>query len=242
MKPFKSPEIDLLPDESIDDFMGGRLRLIQSKKGYRSSIDAILLSDFVTVKKDDIITDLGTGCGIIPLILLLTRSVKFALGLEIQAELASQASRNIILNGVSKKMSVVLGDIRNPPTKESFSNVVVCNPPYRKRDSGRINPDHQRAIARHEMFVSLDDILNCAKRVLKAKGRIAMIYPAERLADLFIKMRSIDLEPKRLRIIYPGMESNAKLALLEASLEGRRGLKILPPLIGQGEYSIPGQV
>lgn len=241
MKTFKSPEIELRPGESIDDFMGGRLRLIQSKRGYRSSIDAILLSDFVTVKNDDIITDLGTGCGIIPLILLLTRPVRFAVGMEIQAELANQASRNIILNGVSGKMSVILGDIKKPPIKESFSNVVVCNPPYRKRNSGRINPDRQKAIARHELFASIDDILNCSKRILRAKGRIALIYPAERLADLFIKMKSLNLEPKRLRMLYPRMESDAKLVLLEASMGGRSGLKILPPLMGQGEYSTPGQ-
>ncbi len=239
MKPFKSHETELLPDESIDNFLEGRLSLIQSKRGYRSSIDAILLSDFVTVKKDDIITDLGTGCGIIPLILLLTRPVKFAVGLEIQEKLAFQACRNIILNGFSEKMKVILGDIRTPPFTESFSNVVVCNPPYRKMDSGRINPNQQKAVARHELYASLDDILSCAGRILTPKGRIAMIYPAERLTDLFVRMRSMNMEPKRMRIIYPRIESDAKLALLEALKGGRSGLKILPPLIGQGDYSIP---
>ncbi len=234
------PEPELLSDEAIDGFMNGRLRLIQSRRGYRASIDAILLSDFVTVKKGEIIADLGTGCGIIPLLLLSNRPAKFAVGIEIQPELAYQAVRNVKLNDFSDKMAVIQGDFRSPPLAESFADVVVCNPPYRKVDSGRINPDQQRAVARHELSASLEDILDCGRRILKPKGRIAVIYPAERMTDLLVGMRSRNLEPKRLRVIYPGMESNAKLVLLEALSGGRSGLTLLPPLIGQGEYSIPG--
>jgi tRNA1(Val) A37 N6-methylase TrmN6 len=138
-------------------------------------------------------------------------------------------------------MSVIMGDIRNPPLSASCADVVVCNPPYRRKDSGRVNPDQQRAIARHEILASLDDILDTTKRILKPKGRLAMIYTAERLNDLIIRMRSLDMEPKRLRIIYPGMESEAKLAMVEAFLGGKPGLKILPPLLDQGEYSIEGR-
>jgi len=217
--------------------MGGRLRLIQSKRGYRFSIDAILLSEFVTIKEGDTVVDLGIGCGIIPLVLLLTKPVGYALGLEIQRELALQTSRNSILNGFSGKMGVIIGDIRNPPLAPSSAEVVVCNPPYRKRASGRINPDQQRAIARHEILASLDDILKGARHILRDRGRIAMIYPAERLADLMAKMRAHGLEPKRARIVYPGMESDAKLVLIEASLGGREGMRILPPLMEQGEYT-----
>jgi tRNA1Val (adenine37-N6)-methyltransferase len=237
MKQSNLPDIDLFPGESIDEFMGGRLRLIQSKRGYRFSIDAILLSEFVTIKEGDTVVDLGIGCGIIPLVLLLTKPVGYALGLEIQRELALQTSRNSILNGFSGKMGVIIGDIRNPPLAPSSAEVVVCNPPYRKRASGRINPDQQRAIARHEILASLDDILKGARHILRDRGRIAMIYPAERLADLMAKMRAHGLEPKRARIVYPGMESDAKLVLIEASLGGREGMRILPPLMEQGEYT-----
>jgi len=238
MKLSKFPEIILRPDESIDDFMDGRLRFIQSRNGYRFSIDAILLSEFVTIKKGDMVIDLGIGCGVIPLVLLLTKPIGYALGLEIQAELADQTARNAMLNGFSHKMGVILGDIKHPPLAPSSADVVICNPPYRKKDSGRINPDQQRAIARHEILASLDDILHSAKRLLRAKGRLAMIYPAERLADLMVRMREFDLEPKRIRIIYPSLDSEAKLALIEASMGGRPGLKILPPLMDQGDYSI----
>ncbi|UCB48057.1 MAG: methyltransferase domain-containing protein [Deltaproteobacteria bacterium] len=238
MRSSKSPNVELLPDESIDEFMDGRLKLIQSKTGYRFSIDAILLSQFVTIKQGDRVVDLGTGCGIIPLILLLTKSVGYTFGLEIQKNLVDQAARNTVLNGFERKMGVILGDIKHPPYPPSSADVVTCNPPYRPKNSGRINPDLQRAIARHEMLASLDDILMAASRILRAKGRLAMIYPAVRLVEVLIRMKGFNLEPKRLRIVYPGMESEAKLALIEASLGGRKGLKVLPPLFDQGEFSI----
>ena len=238
MKPSKSHKIDLFPDESIDEFMDGRLKLIQSRTGYRFSIDAVLLSEFVSIKKGDKVVDLGTGCGIIPLVLLLNRPVGYVFGLEIQEGLALQTNRNALLNGFSRKIGVIRGDIRHPPMTPASVDVVVCNPPYRKKDSGRVNPDQQRAIARHEILASLEDILNAARQILRTEGRLAMIYPAERLADLMVKMRQYGMEPKRVRIIFPGMESEAKLAMVEATLGGRSGLKILPPLIDQGDYSI----
>jgi tRNA1Val (adenine37-N6)-methyltransferase len=241
MKPSTSHDIELLTDESIDDFMNGRLRLIQSRTGYRFSIDAVLLSEFVTIKRGDDVVDLGSGCGIIPLMLLLKKPVGRVYALEIQWELAFQTARNASLNDLSKRMGVVMGDIRNPPLSALCTDVVVCNPPYRSRKSGRINPDRQRAIARHEILASLDDILMATKGMLRPGGRLAMIYPAERLSDLMIKMRGFDMEPKRLRIIYPGMDSEAKLVLIEASLGGKAGLKVLPPLVGQGAYATGGQ-
>lgn len=238
MKSLRSPDVRLLPDESIDEFMDGRLKLIQSRTGYRFSVDAILLSQFVTIRRGDRVVDFGTGCGIIPLVLLLTRPVAYAFGLEIQMDLADQATRNTKLNGYEHKMGIILGDIRDTPLAQSSTDVVTCNPPYRPKNSGRINPDLQRAIARHEMLTSLDDILNAASRILRAKGRLAMIYPAVRLVDVLVRMRGFNLEPKRVRILYPGMESEAKLALIEAALGGRRGLKLLPPLFDQGDFSI----
>ncbi len=238
MKSSRSPEIKLRPNESIDDFMEGRLKLIQSGAGYRFSMDAILLSEFVTIKRGDTLVDLGTGCGIIPLVLILTRPIGHAVGLEIQFDLVDQAARNIILNGFERKMGVVRGDIKHPPIAPSSADVVVCNPPYRQKNSGRINPDSQRAIARHEILASLNDILNAARQILRANGRLYMIYPAVRLVDLLVRMRGFDLEPKKIRIVYSGLQTEAKLALVEASLGGREGLKILPPLIDQGNFSI----
>ena len=240
MKSSRSTEIIVRPGERIDCFMDGRLKLIQSKDGYRFSIDAILLAEFVTIRQGDVVVDLGTGCGVIPLILLLTKYVGYAFGLEIQEELAGQAARNVLLNGFDDKMRVVLGDIKNPPIAEESADVVICNPPYRQVKSGRINPDPRRAIARHEIMVSIDDILRAARSVLRKKGRLALIYSSVRLADILVRMRRFNLEPKKIQIIYPDLNSGAKLVLVEAILGGRPGLKICPPIIGQGNWENQG--
>lgn len=238
MKESSSSRVPLKPVESLDEFMEGRLRLIQSKRGYRFSIDAVLLSQFVTVKEGDRVVDLGTGCGIVPLLLLLTRPVSFAVGIEIQQELADQAARNALLNGFNRRMGVILGDLRHAPLSPCSADVVVCNPPYRQVRTGRINPDPQRAVARHEMLASLEDILRAAGTLLRPKGRLAVIYPAARLADTLVRMRGFNLEPKRIRLVYPGLQSEAKLVLVEALLGGRPGVKVLPPLLEQGDFSI----
>ena len=238
MKSSNSRDLLLKTDESLDEFMGGRLRLIQSKKGYRFSIDAVLLSQFVTVKPGDTVVDLGTGCGIIGLVLLLTRTVGSVLGLEIQPYLADLAVRNAVLNGFQNRMRVIVGDIRHPPLAPGKADLVVCNPPYRTSLSGRINPDSEKAIARHEIMVSLGEIIRAGSVILRPKGRLAIIYPAVRLVDSLSEMRSIGLEPKRMRVIYPQMDAEAKLVLIEASLKGRGGLKLLSPIINQGDFSI----
>jgi tRNA1(Val) A37 N6-methylase TrmN6 len=240
MKSSRSTEIIVRPGERIDCFMDGRLKLIQSKDGYRFSIDAILLAEFVTIRQGDVVVDLGTGCGVIPLILLLTKLVGYAFGLEIQEELAGQAARNVLLNGFDDKMRVVLGDIKNPPIAEESADVVICNPPYRQVKSGRINPDPRRAIARHEIMASIDDILRAARSVLRKKGRLAVIYSSVRLADILVRMRRFNLEPKKIQIIYPDLNSGAKLVLVEAILGGRPGLKISPPIVGQGNWENQG--
>ena len=238
MKSSNLSKVKLGPNEHMDLFLEGRLKLIQSREGYRFSIDAILLSEFVTIRPGDIVVDFGTGCGVMPLILLVTKPVGYAVGLEIQAELASQAARNARLNGLDKKMKVVLGDIKNPPLAEQSADVIICNPPYRQVKNGRINPDVRKAIARHEILASIDDILRAAKRVLKKKGRLALIYPSVRLVDILVAMRRFELEPKIIQINHPNLESGAKLALIEATLRGRPGLEIRAPILGQGNFSI----
>ena len=233
----QSPRIK--PHERIDPFLDGRLRIIQSRRGYRFSVDALHLAGFVRVGEEDRVADLGTGCGIIPLMLLTTRSVGQVVGLEIQEELASQAARNARLNGCSERMCVVRGDLRRPPFGARTFDVVVCNPPYRKAESGRINPDPERAIARHEILASLGGILSAARWLLRGKGRLATIYPAERLTDLLARMRGIGLEPKRVQTVHPNLASPAKLVLVEGVCDGRPGARVLPPIADQGDYTIP---
>jgi tRNA1Val (adenine37-N6)-methyltransferase len=238
MNSFRPPNTDVLPGERLDLFMGGRLKLIQSSDGYRFSIDAVMLAEFVTIKPEDIVIDLGTGCGIIPLILLYKKNIKHVTGLEIQGELASQAMRNARLNDFRDRMDVITGDIKALPLREKIADVVICNPPYRGVRSGRINPDPRRAIARHELLATTEDILAAAHGLLKKKGRLALVYPSVRLADILSSMRKQNLEPKRLRVNYPNEGTGAKLVLVEAVLRGKPGLHVEPPLFGQGEYSI----
>jgi len=238
MKSSRSHEVNLRPDETLDEFLAGRLRLIQSERGYRFSIDAILLAQFVTVKPRDVVVDLGAGCGIISLLLLLEKPAGYVIALEIQKSLADQAVRNAALNGVTDRMGVLLADLRQAPLRKSIADVVVCNPPFRRPGSGRVNPDLQRAIARHEIMASLNDILSAASSVLKPKGRVAVIYPAGRLVDLLVRMRAFDFEPKRMQVVYPSMEEESKLVLVEGARGGKAGVKVLPPLMDQGDFSI----
>ncbi len=212
--------------------------MIQSAKGYRFSMDAVLLSQFVTIRPGDSVVDLGAGCGVIALMLLRTTGAARVICLEIQPALADRAFRNGVLNELEERMSVILGDIRHPPLAPSIADVVVCNPPYRAPRSGKTNPHPEKAIARHEIMASLNDVLCAASRVIKPRGRITMVYPAVRLAELLVKMRSFDFEPKKMRINYPHMGGEAKLVFIEAIRGGKAGLRILPPLLEQGGDSI----
>ena len=226
-------DILIREDEAIDLFMSGRLSVIQSVTGYRFSMDAVHLALFVKTKAEDTVIDLGTGCGIIPMIILKTREIHEIWGLEIQEQLASQAARNAKINNLQNKMKIIRGDIRRLPFRRECADILTCNPPYRKKQDGRINPDHRKAIARHEILASMSDIFDAAKYLLKKGGKLILIYPSEKLTDLFNSLRQKRLEPKRIRINYPSMHNNAKLVLVEAVLDGNPGLTIEPPLLGQ---------
>ena len=228
----------LKKDEQIDSFLDGELRIIQSRRGYRFSVDALLLAEFVSITPDDVVVDLGAGCGIISLLLAKKRQAAYIIGLELQEELAAQARRNAVLNEFAERIAIIQGDLRALPLAPRCADVVVCNPPYRKSRSGRINPDPRKAIARHEIAMTLIDILAAGKTLLRSGGKLALIYPANRLTEAFSRMRSQDLEPKRLQIIFPDSASHAKLAMIEGRLGGKSGLTILPPIFGQGRFSI----
>jgi tRNA1Val (adenine37-N6)-methyltransferase len=218
--------------ENLDDIAGGRLKVLQKAKGYRFSLDALLLSHFVGLQSGELVLELGTGSGVISLILArLWEGVKIT-GIDILEVLVEMAGRSVALNGLGEKIEVLAGDvrgIRNIFLPRSF-DVVVANPPYRKADSGRINPVKEKALARHEITGTVGDFLQAAGYVLKPAGRVYMIYPAARTAELICSLRNAGVEPKRLRVIYSDEKSSGKLILVEGVKEGGEEMEVLPPL------------
>jgi tRNA1Val (adenine37-N6)-methyltransferase len=229
-------------DESLDAFFGGRITLYQSRTGYRFSLDALLLAHFVTVKTDARIVDLGTGNGVIPLALASLYPSIEVTGIELQPRMVERARRNIAQNELQSRIQIVQGDVRNPNQSAGGGgfDAAVCNPPYRKSTSGRLSVNHERQMARHEIAGALDEFVRAGAFLLRAKGSLAMVYPAVRSVDLLTAMRHAGVEPKRLRIVHSFRGAKASLVLVEAIKGGRSGLAVLPPLIvyrGDKTYS-----
>lgn len=230
------------PDETEDTFFNGRLRVFQHREGYRFSIDAVLLAAFSSPKPADRIVDMGTGCGIMPLIIGSRHPETRIVGVEIQPDLAELARWNVEVNGFHERITIIQDDMRQLSSKTVSGPVdlVICNPPYRKSRSGRINPHSERAVARHEILMSLPDMTAAASRILAISGRIAVIYPVERITDLLIHLRSVNIEPKRIQTVHSHIQDSARLVLVSGVKEGRPGAAVLEPLVifqPDGSYS-----
>jgi len=227
--------MNLLPsaDETLEPFFNGRLHIIQKKKGYRFSVDPILLSQFVKIRKNERVIDLGTGCGVLLLLLSWNTNARSFVGVEIQKGLAECAKKNVALNHLEDRISILKQDFRKlrtvfPPG--SF-DVALSNPPYRKYQTGRVNPSTEKAIARHEIKGNLEDLISIASYLLPPKGRCYLIFPALRTVDLFAKLRDGKLEPKRIQFVYPRIGEEAKFVLAESLKASGVELKIMRPLI-----------
>jgi tRNA1Val (adenine37-N6)-methyltransferase len=218
-------------EETLDTLFGGRLKILQKKRGYRFSIDALLLAHFTEPGPDDRVVELGTGCGIVPLILIFRKKVKGITGVEIQPSLADLARRNAVLNRCSSRFRVWEEDLRrlDQRAKRKSFDLVLTNPPYRRVGSGRVNPRTEKAVARHELQTTLEELLRSAHYLLRNKGRLAMIYPAPRVADLMRGLSKYRLEPKRVQFVHSHEGDEARLVLVEALKEGHAQVKILPP-------------
>lgn len=226
-----------MDDYTEDTFFNGRVTVKQPREGYRYSIDAVILAGHVRPRPEDRIVDLGTGCGIIPLILGFRYPGIKLYGVEIQKELADIARANVATNRLEKSVDILPVDMRilKISTLSGPVDVVVSNPPFHRISSGRINPDSQRAIARHELKVTLEDVLRAADRVLRTAGKFVCIYGSDRLVDLFARMRSCHIEPKFMRLIHSKAGTDARLALVEGVKQGNSGLIAGPPLFIYGE-------
>lgn len=218
---------------TTDAFFNGKLTVLQPRDGYRFSIDAILLAAAHEPKSGQKIVDLGTGCGIIPLILAHRHPDLRIFGVEMQPDLADLACSNVERNRMADRIRILQTDMRMlaPGQIDGPADLVVSNPPYRKAESGRINPNTQRAIARHEIHLTLEQLLQTVRRILRTGGRFLTIYPAERAVDLLDLMRDNDLEPKRMTAIHSRRSESAKLILVHGIMHGNPGLIIDPPLV-----------
>jgi tRNA1Val (adenine37-N6)-methyltransferase len=228
-------DLSLFPSggETLDTLFGGQIRVVQARDGYRFSIDAVLVAGFVWLKGGERIVDLGTGVGIIPLILGKRRAnVEQIVGVELQEELTALARRNVLENGLEGLITIYQGDIKG--LRDVFApacfDVVVTNPPYYRVASGRINPRSQKAVARHEVTGTIDNIVHAARYLLTERGRMFVVYPAQRSVALLNKLRDAALEPKRIRWVHSREGEGAKFILTEAQKGGGEGVEVLPPL------------
>lgn len=227
---------------TTDTFFNGRLIVKQPRTGYRYSIDAVILASHVHPQPTDRILDLGTGCGIIPLIIGFRHPGVKLYGVEIQHDLAEIAQGNIAANNLENRVIILPVDMKTlkPSSLSDPMDLVVSNPPFYRIASGRINPDSQRAIARHELRVTLEDVLKAAEGVLRTGGKFVCIYGSDRLVDLFAQMRSCQIEPKFVRLIHSKAGTEARLVLVEGVKGGGGGLTVGAPLFiyrGDGIYT-----
>ncbi len=228
--------------ETVDELRRHGLRVIQRRDGYRFSLDPLLLCDFAGVRAGDRVADLGTGCGVIPMVLARKADGVKVVGVEAQEEMADLARRNLLLNGLEERITILHEDVVNLKKRclVSSFDLVVSNPPYRRRGTGRVSPKSGRDAARHESTAGLLDFLAAAKYLVKPTGRICFIYHPIRLPELFAEAARLKLAPMRLRMVHGTAAAGARMVLVEFVM-GRRGdLVVLPPLIvyaDGGEYT-----
>jgi tRNA1Val (adenine37-N6)-methyltransferase len=236
-------------EETLDDLLGGRLKVLQKKKGYRFSLDSILLAHFARIRPDSRFVELGLGSGVISLILCY-RTGCAAAGLELQEQLADMAARSFRMNRLDHLMEIIRCDLRE--IKKAMPaggfDAVVFNPPYRRKGSGRISPNSEKALARHELSGTLADFVAAAEYLAAKAGSVFTVYPATRGVELISRFRNAGIEPKRMRMVHSTERSAAEFILLEAVKGGGEELEIMPPLFvykgrgegqgeGRGEYT-----
>lgn len=223
----------LLPGERIDDLQFANLRVIQSPDAFCFGMDAVLLADFARARPGNRCCDLGTGTGILPLLIYGREpSVTFD-AVEIQLEAAERAQRSVRLNDLEGRIAVHSGDIRQIRAllPHAAYDLVVCNPPYSPENASLPSPKDGIRHARQEGACTLSDVAAAAKWLLKHHGRLCLMLPSQRLPEAFDTLRQHRLEPKRLRFSHPRADRPAKLAFIEAVLYARPGLSVEPPLI-----------
>lgn len=234
-----NPLEGLLENERIDDLQRNGLKIIQKTDGFCFGMDAVLLSGFTHVKRGEKVLDMGTGTGIIPLLLSAKTQGEHFTALEIQKEIAEMAARSVAMNHLEDKIEIVNGDIKEASRifgGASF-DVVTTNPPYMNDAHGLKNPTEVKAISRHEVLCTLDDVVREGAKVLKSGGRMYMVHRPHRLIEIITAMKQYKLEPKRMCMVHPFKDKEANMVLIEAVKGGGSWLKMEAPII---VYKEPG--
>lgn len=235
--------MELKINERIDDLEYKGLKIIQNSKKFCFGIDSVILSDFAkNIKSGSTVLDLGTGTGIISILLCGKTNLKEIIGIEIQQDMCEMANRSIILNNLQNKFKIINDDIKNINKIFLGKNidVIVTNPPYKKENSGLKSENESQRIARHEVKCNLEDIIRNSANVLKDKGEFYMVHKPERLADITQNLRKYKLEPKIIKFVYSKINEDAKLVLIKAVKHANSFLKVEKPLIiynDKGEYT-----
>ena len=230
----------LLPGERLDDLERNGYKIIQHKDKFCFGMDAVLLSGFAKVNEGERVLDLGTGTGIIPILLEVKTDGQHFTGLEIQEESADMARRSVLYNGLQEKVDIVTGDIKEASRifqKASF-DVVTSNPPYMNDAHGLKNPELPKAIARHEVLCTLEDVVREAALLLKPGGRFYMVHRPHRLVEIINVCTQYKLEPKRIKMVHPYLDKEANMVLIEAVRGGKSMVKMEAPII---VYQEPGK-
>jgi tRNA1(Val) A37 N6-methylase TrmN6 len=215
---------------TVDTLLRGRVKLIQPARGFRASVDPVLLSGFVALPVGRFL-DLGCGTGAVAFLLLARDPDARGVGIELQPRLAALASDAVAENGFSERFEVVVGDVRRPALPAASFDLVVANPPFQPRGQGELPPDEERSIAHHEVALTLCDWLEAAARLVRPEGRVAAVFAASRVAELLLALAERGLCPVRLRPVYPRPGTQATRVLIEARrLAGPRPLQLEPPL------------
>ena len=226
--------------ERIDDLGIKGYRIIQKEQGFCFGMDAVLLSDFASVRDGGRVLDLGTGTGILPILMEAKTKASYLAGLEIQSEMAKMARRSVQLNHLESKIEIVEGDIKEASaifSHDSF-DVITSNPPYMIGQHGLVNPSDTKAVARHEILCTFSDISDAAKKLLKNRGKLFLVHRSFRLAEILNQLSKDGLEPKRIRFVHPYQEKESNIFLLEAVKGGKSRMVIEPPLV---VYKAPNQ-
>lgn len=231
--------VELKQDERLDDLERNGYKIIQNPNKFCFGMDAVLLSGFANVKKGEKVLDMGTGTGIIPILLEAKTDGKHFTGLEIQEESADMARRSVAYNHLEDKIDIVTGDIKT--ASELFPlagfDVITSNPPYMTNAHGIKNPEAPKAIARHEVLCTLDDLAREASRLLRPGGRFYLIHRPFRLVEIFQTLTAYKLEPKRMKLVYPFVDKEPNMVMIEAIRGAKSMIRVEEPLI---VYKEPG--